>query len=501
MFKKMTGAFAAVVIGIGLFCAAFPVLYLNEYWTVETEKGLQLARKSVTEVKAGAVQPDKEGKLVEFSGKADTDEVLADEDFGVSANAVRLSRSVEIFQWVQHKEEDDDDKRPTYSYRTDWVSEPVDSSRFDQPAGHQNPPLERVFRDRQFQAKNVRVGAFVLNKELIDQIEETGSPVVPKLKLDDVPAELAGTVALIDGGFYRPYSASSRTARNAPAAQTDGPSKSPQDAQGTPGEAQPDTQGPASNDGAGGTKQDNECGPDADASQSALVAAQSVEESSSEEAPPEEPTAEETPAEKSTAAKPSEKQAAEEPSPMDSPAAASARTGDSSVEVPSSPEVGDMRIRYTMVRPGLTVSVISGQSGDTLKPWPAGKIFINYLAMETYSAPQLINKMQSESDTKTWIIRVVGVLMMFFGVLLILRPITALAEMVPILGSIVGAGVLLTAALASVALSLITIGVSWIFVRPIYGIPMLVAALVLLGLLFVMRRRKQPQAATAPPLQ
>ena len=48
---------------------------------------------------AAKVDPGMDGRLVHVSGKADTKDVLSDEEFGVSATAIALTRTVET-----HKE-------------------------------------------------------------------------------------------------------------------------------------------------------------------------------------------------------------------------------------------------------------------------------------------------------------------------------------------------------------------------------------------------------------
>ena len=42
-----------------------------------------------------------DGKLVHLSGKSVTVDVLKDGKFGVSANAIKLKRAVEMYQWKE----------------------------------------------------------------------------------------------------------------------------------------------------------------------------------------------------------------------------------------------------------------------------------------------------------------------------------------------------------------------------------------------------------------
>jgi hypothetical protein len=166
--------------------------------------------------------------------------------------------------------------------------------------------------------------------------------------------------------------------------------------------------------------------------------------------------------------------------------------------VPSQAGIGDIRITLTLTRPGHDVSVISGQAGDTLSPYKTGETTEQHdLQMGVMNAAKMLDIQQAQSDTFTWCLRGGGFALMFFGVLLIMRPLTALADMVPILGSIVGVGAFIIAFLVAAALSLLTIAVSWVFVRPWIGIPMVIVAVLLIGgavYFMIQRSKKMPHA-------
>ena len=85
--------------------------------------------------------------MVSVSGKADTQDVLLDDVFGVSAPALRLKRTVEVYQTVEHSEtkyEKRGDKtveKTTYTYSNEWCGKPVDSSQYHDAAKRAaNPP-------------------------------------------------------------------------------------------------------------------------------------------------------------------------------------------------------------------------------------------------------------------------------------------------------------------------------------------------------------------------
>lgn len=81
---KIGGSFKGMLVGVVLFLAAFPVLFINEGDHVKRIKGLDAGAKVAVTVSADAVAGANEGKLVHMSGTAATDDVLTDDDFGLA---------------------------------------------------------------------------------------------------------------------------------------------------------------------------------------------------------------------------------------------------------------------------------------------------------------------------------------------------------------------------------------------------------------------------------
>jgi hypothetical protein len=107
----------------------------------------------------------------------------------------------------------------------------------------------------------------------------------------------------------------------------------------------------------------------------------------------------------------------------------------------------------------------------------------------------MIRTEQSSNARLTWILRLVGFVVMALGIGLVLNPLKVLADVVPFIGSIVGFGVGVIAFLLAAVLSLITIALSWIAVRPVLGISLLAAAgigIIALVMLSRSRRRVAP---------
>lgn len=160
---------------------------------------------------------------------------------------------------------------------------------------------------------------------------------------------------------------------------------------------------------------------------------------------------------------------------------------------PSSPQVGDTRIKFKVVKP-TEVSVVAKQVGSTLGRYTTtvgGTIEL--LQTGVHSADAMFQKAHESNKMLTWILRAVGYFMMFAGLALIFRPLSVLADIVPIFGTIVGAGTGLIAFLLSTMLSLLTIAIAWIVFRPLLGIALVV---VVVGLtLAIFGKLKSAKAA------
>ena len=416
--KRLGGSLKGVLAGIVLFIAGFPVLFWNESRSVATAKRLDEGAGAVVSVPADKVDAANEGKLVHVSGRAATDETLADAQFGVSANAIRLARKVEVYQWVEHsdtkrvKEGDKEKDVTTYSYTQEWCEKPVDSGRFHD-RGFVNPPAALPFSDREVFASKVALGAFTLSAADVKRI----SGEVPfEFPVDyKVPETIAGG-QFLNGTVYIPAAeAVPAPAVSAPAAP----------------------------------------------------------------APAATPAATNAVAEVAAAATNAVAQAVAQAAP--------ARA------VAQQPKTGDIRVTFTVV-PQHDISVVERQTGSTLAPWTAsdGKD-ISMLVNGLRTAEQMFASAKSANKTFTWIIRLIGFLLMFAGVKMVLGPFVTLVDVIPILNGLVAMGVSLVAFLVAAAFSLLTIAVSWIAVRPVLGVTLLVAAGALIAWLAV-RKRQAEQA-------
>ena len=164
-------------------------------------------------------------------------------------------------------------------------------------------------------------------------------------------------------------------------------------------------------------------------------------------------------------------------------------------DVVSQTRIGDMRVTFRVIYPH-DISVIAKQQGDTFVDYTAknGKK-LSYLHDGIDDAAAMFASARSGNAIITWLVRLGGFLLMFFGLSGVFKPLSVLADVLPILGDIVEIGTGFVAGLLALVCALVTIAVAWLFYRPILGVLLLAAASFLVWKLI--QRRKAAKAAKA----
>ena len=175
---RVGNSFKAIGSGILLFIVGTCVLWWNEGRAVKTEKMLDEAGSAYVEMEnPGKKDASLEGELICGTALATTEDSLSDQQFGIGAKAISLRRSVEYYQWVEHAEEKKEDKlggkevtTTTYTYSKEWVSRPIESGQFKDPAYQNKNMVLTTVEDAEQYAENVSWGAYKLNESLIHSI-------------------------------------------------------------------------------------------------------------------------------------------------------------------------------------------------------------------------------------------------------------------------------------------------------------------------------------------
>ena len=370
-FNRLGKAFTGIVVGIILIIIGIALLVWNEGRAVKTYKTLKEGQGLVVNVAPDAVDEANNGKLVHLSADAVTDETLVDQDFGVSANAIRLRRAVEMYQWKETEKSETRKKLgggeetvATYTYTKEWSGMLNNTANFQEPSGHENPS-EFPYDSMTLDAGQVAVGAFYLSPDLIAQLSD-----YKDLPVRDIPegAEWQEGARTDKGGIY--FGAN-----------------------------------------------------------------------------------------------------------------------------PAQPQVGDVRIKFSVVEQG-PVSLVAAQNGDTFADYQtkAGGT-IAMIVSGNVPAQQMFEDAIATNTLVTWLVRLGGFILIWIGFGLLFAPLSVLADIVPLFGSLVGAATGLIAFLLALAVALTVIAIAWVVFRPLLGITLLVLAVAALFFGFRAFGKKKPQAA------
>lgn len=160
---------------------------------------------------------------------------------------------------------------------------------------------------------------------------------------------------------------------------------------------------------------------------------------------------------------------------------------------PGQPTIGDVRITFTQTPPA-DVSIIAQVTGNTFEPFTASNGYkFSRLEDGRHSSAAMFEDAKSENNMMAWILRVVGAVLVMLGLNMVFNPLSVIADVIPILGTIVGAGAGVVSFLIGLAWSLVVIAVAWIRFRPLIAGGLIAAALVLVYLSY-MKGRKAAEA-------
>ena len=421
---RVGNSFKAIGSGFMLFLAGTALLWWNEGRAVKTEKMLEEAGSAYVEM----TNPDKkdaslEGELICGTALATTEDSLSDAEFGIGAKAIALRRTVEYYQWVEHSTEKKEDKlggkevtTTTYTYSKEWVSRPIESSQFKDPAYQNKNTVLATYKDADQWAENVSWGAYKLSESLIHSISSREG--LDLAIAEDLMKQFDKST---QAAYERFYGVQQKTQQ---------PIQQP-------------TQQPAIPDSIKALLPDSV--------KAALDAQQAANDSIN--------------AAMANAENKKDLEYVHQASNV-------LYFG----RVPGSPEVGDVRVTFEKIVPA-KVTVMAVVDGDTFKPFKAknGKRF-QTLVMGKKTGDEIIEDAQDANTMWTWMLRILGVLMVIGGLKGIFGFVETILKVVPFIAGIFGWGIGLVCTIIGIAWSLIIIAIAWLFYRPLLGISLLVLA-------------------------
>ena len=163
---------------------------------------------------------------------------------------------------------------------------------------------------------------------------------------------------------------------------------------------------------------------------------------------------------------------------------------------PSAPQVGDVRVAFTVVKPH-KISLISKVKGDTFQKY-VGKNKKEFTRVENgdVSKEEMFAHQESENNMLKWALRILGFIMVFLGLKGVFGFLVTLAKVVPFIANILNFGVNLICGIFAFVWSLLIIAIAWIFYRPLIGIPLL---LIIIGTIVFFAIKGKKKGAQVPP--
>ena len=424
--SRVGNSFKAIGSGFLLFIAGTVLLWWNEGRAVKTEKMLDEAGRAYVEMENPSKKDASlDGELVCGTAMATTEDSLSDAQFGIGAKAISIRRTVEYYQWVEHAQEERKDKlggkeeiTTTYSYTKEWVSRPIESAQFKDPAYQKKNMVLTTFENDEQYAENVSFGAYKLNESLIHSISSREG--IDLAIAEDLLKQFDRNTQTAYERFYGVQkSSSNQQSSQQPAQQT----------------AIPDSVRALLPDSV----------------KAVLDSLQAINDSINIAM-------------------------ANAENKKDLEYVHQASNVLYFGRVPGSPEVGDVRVTFEQVVPA-KVTVMAVVDGDTFKPFKAknGKRF-QTLVMGKKSGDEIIDAEKAANSTILWILRIIGILMVIGGLKGIFGFIETILKVVPFIANIFGWGVGLVCTVIGIAWSLIVIALAWLFYRPVLGIALLALA-------------------------
>ena len=425
---RVGNSFKAIGSGFLMFILGTALLWWNEGRAVKTEKMLDEAGNAYVEME----NPNKkdaslDGELICGSAMATTEDSLTDAQFGIGATAISIRRNVEYYQWVEHSQTKREDKlggkevtTTTYTYTKEWVSNPIQSSNFHDPAyQNKNTVLTTIDESEQW-AENVKFGAYTLPESLIHRI--SSREAMDLAISEDLLKQFDKATQAAYERFYGVQKAIQ------PAAQQ--PTQQPAQVAAIP---------------------DSIKALLPDSVKAALDSLQAVNDSIN-------------------------KQMESADNKKDLQYIHQASNVLYFGRVPGAPEVGDVRVTFEKVVPA-KVTVMAVVDGDTFKAYKAknGKRF-QTLVMGKKTGDEIIEGEKEANNMILWALRIIGIMIVIGGLKGIFGFLETILKVVPFIANIFGWGVGIVCTVLGVVWSLIVIAIAWLFYRPLLGISLLVLA-------------------------
>jgi len=157
---------------------------------------------------------------------------------------------------------------------------------------------------------------------------------------------------------------------------------------------------------------------------------------------------------------------------------------------PNNPIVGDIRVSYEKVD-STTVSIVAQQTSNTFTAYiaKAGKPVL-LVDEGVHSSHEMYKDAHDGATTLAWVLRCVGTLIVYLGLILIMAPLITLVDIIPFIGDVLEGATYCIMIPVAFVISLTVVSFTWLAYRPALMVPLV---LVCFGAAYYSWYRKQRQ--------
>jgi hypothetical protein len=146
---------------------------------------------------------------------------------------------------------------------------------------------------------------------------------------------------------------------------------------------------------------------------------------------------------------------------------------------PSAPRVGDLKVTFAIFRPQV-ISVMARQAGRSFEQFRPGRgSAICWVEAGSVGPQEMLKQAESVNAAVTWALRVFGFLLLWIAISMVFSPLVTFADVIPLFGSILGAGVGFFSFVVAGIIALVVIAFAWFAYRPLMSVLLLGAGLAL----------------------
>ncbi|MEM7134141.1 MAG: TMEM43 family protein [Chloroflexota bacterium] len=176
--------------GCGLFFGGILLVgALISLWINEGRTNMAKVAEASIRVAIEEIQTIENGSFIALQGRLEGVEPIGDAPLLKPGPYIEIQRDVEVYAWEEKSSSSDNSDNPSYIYEAEWTDEQEDSSKFNDPLGHENPPL--AYLEKTIRTPRGRIGSIRVETAELSQLPLSPLPLTQTLlRADDVDLAL-----------------------------------------------------------------------------------------------------------------------------------------------------------------------------------------------------------------------------------------------------------------------------------------------------------------------